>query len=379
MNGTAQVELDEERYAIQHENDPVDAPRRFHFRLASSLCDTPSAAEWLIKPILDKRSLSMIFGDAGTMKSFLATDLGLSIATGKDWHDHETRQSGPVFFIAGEGFGGMPRRIKAWETYHKTDLHGVPFYVSDRPGRFLDKNGVGEIVKAVDELVKENGKPVLVIIDTLNRNFGGGDENSTADMTRFISAVDVLRTRYQCAILIIHHSGLSATERARGASALRAALDWEYRLQKNANGIRILTCTKSKDHTEPPSLSFMPQTITIDEWIDPEDGEPMTSCVLVSTEGTTADKKPLTGARKVAFDTLLAVGEKYVHIDTWRDAAYSSGISPSSSHEAKKKAFQRAVSGLRSSGYVDTRDDYWWPVRDTGQQGDNSGTMSPGH
>jgi len=351
--------------------------RRFHFLPANDLCAMPKPTLWLLKPYIDAGSFAMIFGEAGSMKSFLAIDLGLCTASGHDWHGHDVRQGGAVFYIAGEGFSGINRRIKAWATHHETDLQDVPFFVSDRPAQFLDAESAGEVIQSVDELCKTHGNPSLVIVDTLNRNFGPGDENSTADMTRFISTIDdVLRSRYRCAVLIVHHSGLSATERARGASALRAALDWEYRLQKNADGTRILTCTKAKDHGEPPPICFIPETITLDGWIDPDDGEAMTSCVLRRIEGATADTRPLSGARKVAFDALVAIGDEHVHIDTWRDAAYSAGVSPSSSYEAKKKAFQRAVTDLRAAGYVETQNDYWWSKRDTGQGRDKSGTCT---
>jgi len=52
-----------------------------------------------------------------------------------------------------------------------------------------------------------------------------------------------------------------------------------------------------------------------------------------------------------------------------REAAYSSGISVAPSSEAKKKAFQRAVSDLRANGYIETQNDLWWPKREAGQAG----------
>lgn len=344
--------------------------KRFQFLSANDLCAIPNPIPWLLKPYMDAGSFAMIFGEAGSMKSFLSIDLGLCVATGKNWHGHEVRQRGPVFYIAGEGFSGLNRRIKAWATYRETDLQDIPFFVSDRPAQLLDSESAMEMIQSVDELCKAHGNPSLVIIDTLNRNFGPGDENSTADMTRFISTIDeALRSHYRCAVLIIHHSGLSATERARGASALRAALDWEYRLQNNADGRRILTCTKAKDHMEPPTLYFMPEIITLDGWVDPDDGEVMTSCILHRIEGAAADTRPLSGARKVAFNALVSLGEKYVHIDTWRDAAYSAGVSPSPSQDAKRKAFGRAVSELRDAGLVVANGDYWRVKKDPGQAG----------
>lgn len=339
----------------------TDISRGFHFQSVSDLCVHPVPTQWLIKPYLDAEALASIFGPSGSMKTFEAVDIGMSVASGKDWHGHSVKSGGAVFYILGEGFSGMSRRTKAWSLYHGVKLDEVPFYVSNRPAQFLDKHITSELVRAADELAEAHGKPALIIIDTLNRNFGPGDENSTADMTLFISIVDeALRNRYRCTVLTVHHSGLTATDRARGASAFRAALDWEYRLSKNQDGTRTLDCTKAKDHAEPPPLSFMPKTVMIDEWVD-DDNEIMTSCVLVPVESTSPGLKPLAPTLKVAFEVLLNNGGR-AHIDRWRDACYSAGISPSSNKEAKKKAFQRAVKDLLSKGYVATKDDYWWVV-----------------
>lgn len=336
-------------------------PKGFHFLAAHEICRSPKPTLWLVKDILDAGSMCSWFGDSGSMKSFLSLDLGLSVAASLNaWHGQYIRLSGPVFNIVGEGFNGVNRRVKAWSLYHGLELETIPFFISDRPARFLDKEGTRELVQAVDEMATAHGNPVLIIIDTLNRNFGPGDENSTADMTRFIQSIDdSLRNRYHCAVLIIHHSGLAANDRARGASALRASLDWEYKLQKNSDGSRTLTCTKAKDHAEPAPMYFMPREIRIEDWIDPDDGEVMTSCVMNRIDEVPAIIKPLAGAQKVALDALISSG-KCAHIDVWRKAAYSSGISPASSPEAKKKAFQRAVTNLHTGGYVETKDDYWW-------------------
>ena len=364
----AQTDLhDKAPFYMEETETPEQGNKGFHFLSAHDLCVTPKPTAWLLKSYIDAGSLSMMFGEAGSMKTFLAIDAGLCIASDHEWHGHDVRQKGAVFYIAGEGHAGLNPRLKGWGIYHGVDLRDVPFFVSDRPAQFLDAVSAAEVVQSVDELCKMHGSPSLVIVDTLNRNFGPGDENSTSDMTRFISVIDVaLRSRFRCAVLIVHHSGLSATERARGASALRAALDWEYRLQKNADGTRILTCTKAKDHAEPPAICFMPETITLDGWIDPDDGEVMTSCVLRETERTTADTKRLSGARKVAFDALVNIGQESTHIDMWRDAAYTAGVSPTSSQDAKRKAFKRAVSELRDAGLVVANGDYWTRA-DTGQ------------
>ena len=334
--------------------------REFHFRAASELCKTPTPTDWIVEHYLNAGSLGMIFGEPGSMKSFLAIDIGLCVATGHDWNNCKVKQ-GAVFYIAGEGFGGINRRIMAWSIDNSIDMQGVPFFISDRPARILDKDGGEEVTKAVDVLIEEHGKPVLVIIDTLNRNFGSGDENSTKDMTRFIITIDALRRRYGCAVLIIHHSGLATTERARGASALKASLDWEYQLSKTGdNGsFRTMKCTKAKDFEAAPTISFEPSEVQLDGWTDGD--EPVKSCVLIKTS-----KTPLifsaSNATKVALTSLkkLAPPGKRIHITTWRKAAYADGISKAGTEASKRKAFSKAYRILKEQGVVDCDGNEWW-------------------
>ncbi len=347
----------EERLAIMDDGAPTRTG--FHFKPAAILCEKPSEADWLIDRYMPKNKLMSTFGDAGSGKSCKAIDEGLSVASGIRWHGRRVSQ-GSVFYIAGEGFGGLGRRLKVWSIEHNIDLAGVPFFVSDRPAAIIGQ--VQEVITAIDEMVNIHGTPSLVIVDTLNRNFGAGDENSTSDMTAFVAALDSIRARYGCAISIVHHSGLSATDRARGASALRGALDLEYRLSKNPDGTRTLTCTKAKDHEEPEPLSF--ELCPVDTgWID-ENENPITSCVLRQIEGVTPDcTRSLRGTRKLAYDCLLKLGGDAVDVDEWRMACYDAGISPASSSDAKRKAFKRAVSELRDMHLVSAKNDVWFANR----------------
>lgn len=352
-------------YREEQTEAPILIDNRFHFLPASEMCENPKPTLWVVKLYFDSGSFLMIFGPPGSMKSFLAIDMGLCIASGADWHGHLIRHQGPVFYIAGEGFAGLNRRVKAWADHHGVDLLEVPFFVSNRPAQFLEDESVSEIVSAVDELREAHGEPVLIIIDTLARNFGPGDENKTQDMTKFIKAIDEkLRSRYLCAVAVIHHTGLGEDNRGRGSSALRAALDWEYSLKKAIDGKIVLTCTKSKDHEEPPTLVFKPEKVIIAGWNDPEDGTEATSCVLhrvrSAAESLVAKlNTDKTGDRKSVFDTLSAIGGR-VSIDDWRQAVYDSNKLKQKAQESRSKAFKRSVEYLEREGLVETEDNYWW-------------------
>lgn len=361
------------------------SPRGLQFRSAYVLTQIPPKANWLIKSYIDTCSLIQLFGEPGSMKSFLAIDIGLCIASGHDWHNSPIRKKGLVFYIVGEGFAGLSKRLKAWSLANNVELNEIPFFISDRPMQVLDPCNVKEVIEAIEELKNQHGQPVLVIIDTLNRNFGPGDENQTEDMTAFVNCIDVaIRLRYECAVLIVHHSPLNDSGRARGSSALRGALDWEYCLTKQGD-TRKLSTTKVKDYEPPPEIYFKPKTILLNGWVDEESGEIMTSCVLEKMDtdtdaiGRTKIAK-LKGSQKVAFDCLLKLRESSsclqaegIHINTWRDAAYKAGISPAGSGEANKKAFQRAVKDLRDRGCVEANNDYWRPRGTVYRDGTNEG------
>ncbi len=73
--------------------------------------------------------------------------------------------------------------------------------------------------------------PAFLVVDTVARNFGAGDENSTKDMTAFVTACDDLRASVTAMTLcLVHHTGWSDdhAHRPRGSIALHAATDLEY-------------------------------------------------------------------------------------------------------------------------------------------------------
>jgi len=346
----------------------------FQFRSAHALTQDPPKANWLIKSYIDACSFMQLFGEPGSMKSFVAIDMGLCVATGIDWHGSPVRKKGPVFYIAGEGFSGLSKRLRAWSLTNNIDLKEVHFFVSDRPAQILDPLNVREVIEAIEDLKKQHGQPVFVIIDTLNRNFGPGDENQTEDMTAFVNCIDAdIRLRYGCSVLIVHHSPLNDSGRARGASALRGALDWEYCLTKQKD-LRKLTCTKVKDYEPPVDVFFKPRSILLDGWVDEDDGKTMTSCVLEKVDGDFIECKSnaakLKGPQEVAFNSLLKLYESSgcdktigVNIQDWRNAAYKAGISPTGKPEAKQKAFVRAIEKLTALGLIEATNNFYRPLR----------------
>ncbi len=282
--------------------------------------------EYHISGLIETDALVVLFGDPATGKSFIAIDIACCVATGSDFHGHDAMQ-GPVFYIAGEGRNGIRRRLSAWETHYDTSLIEAPLYVSRASAQFLDGNSATMVANAIETLTAEHGVPRLIVVDTLARNFGAGDENSQKDMTGFIVAMDALRLRLPgCTIIIVHHSGHGDKDRARGSSVLKGAVDAEYKTTKSNDRIKLEN-HKMKDGPPPRAKEFRLETVG------------HSAALVCLGEPAGSSSTGLSRDQQAAWDAFNECCGEVVATDQWRDRFYAK-------HEgtdgAKRKAFQRA-------------------------------------
>jgi hypothetical protein len=361
---------------------PKKDARKLRLVSSSDLVLTPP--RWVIKNHLEKEVTAEIYGASGTMKTFIVMDMGLSISTGRDWHGCKVEKS-PVIYICGEGKANIKKRIEAWEKLHGIRAPG--FYVSTCAARMLDEDSIEEIKDAVNQIALKEGQPGLLIIDTLNRNFGQGDENSTQDMTQYIQAVDNLKDSLKCTVLTVHHTGLGDATRGRGSSVLRGAMDFEYIVEKTGGDIEdqilTLTCTKAKDFDAPRPRAFRP--VLIDLGLLDEDMRPVTSLALeLSDEQPAKKRKKLSLPNQIALDALkaLTVHGEDASETAWRQECYARGISTADKPDAQRKAFSRARTVLIENFYIQTRDEKYWLCRskkDSDQPGQTGQAGQAGH
>lgn len=302
--------------------------------------------DFLIDGLIETDTLALMFGDPGCGKSFAALDLAACVATNRPFHGRDV-SGGPVVYLAGEGKSGLVRRFMAWCQHHGQAGDDVPLMLSERAANFLDAATMAAVAASCDAVGERYGDPVLIVVDTVARSFGGGDENSTMDMGEFICAVDDLRARYpKAVILLVHHTGHAEKSRARGSMALKGALDAEYRVEKQDAAVTV-TCTKMKDAPEPGPIAFELQDVKLG--VDRK-GREFGSAVLVETEFT-GKAKSLTKAEQFAIDTYRAAFEKHgiseegairgLHKDHWREEFITSHRSDKAT--TKRSAFSRAL------------------------------------
>ena len=254
----------------QSVDGPVAAKKKLKLVRADLIEMRPP--DWLLRGTLERDTFALVFGDPGCGKSFVAIDWACRIATRTPWRGNSV-QGGTVVYIAGEGQQGFGRRIRAWSEFNGVDIAGIPLFVAPA----VAISNPSDLVALAGAIDASSGRPVLIVVDTLARSFGAGDENSTQDMSQFVSACDAIRQRYGCTILVVHHTGHGDKSRARGAIALKAALDAEYRLENHDN--LLLTATKMKDAETPPPLTMELVTVELPGLVD-EFGNPITSAAI---------------------------------------------------------------------------------------------------
>lgn len=257
------------------------------FVKAGDLLESLTATRWVVKGLLEADALALIYGAPNDGKSFLTLDFACCVSMGMPWQGHKTQQS-PVLYIAGEGHGGISRRLAAWEKHHGVSLKNAPLFISIKAVSLLDPAEAAEIVRDAEEIVPTGTKPGLVVIDTVARATVGANESDAKDMGQFVNVIDqALKNRWGANVLLVHHSGKDATKGARGSSAIRGALDQEFSLEvKGDKGrTKILRCTKMKDAEKPEPINFELKKILLKEVVDQfGDIEVISSLVTIPQE-----------------------------------------------------------------------------------------------
>jgi hypothetical protein len=230
---------------------------------------------------------------------------------------------------------------------------------------------VREIAEAVTAAGAAGG---LLVVDTLNRAASGADENSVVDMGAIIAAAKGQQSKLGGLVLLVHHSGKDTTKGLRGHSSLHAALDAAIEVSRTDDR-RDWRIAKAKDGDDGAAHPFSLERVEIGEH---DDGEPMTSCVVVAGEHKAEFRRvlpPKSGNMRVIWDALgellrqagdvrpanapdrLPLGRPAVGLD-----AAIEGTRERLACDAKRRTerAQQALTGLQAKGLIVIDGGYVW-------------------
>jgi hypothetical protein len=300
------------------------------------LHDKASAVRWAVKGVIAEQGIGFIYGASGTFKSFLALDYALHRAYGMRWMGRRTKQAVPVY-LAAEGGAGIMKRIQAWHLARGMDWRACPMRFVLVP---LTLRTQASVLR--DAVLATGVQCGDLIVDTMSQTFTG-NENSNDEVADFLRVLGTeLRDALGATVTVVHHSGHSATERPRGASAIIANVDFAFGVFRDEKEMLCtVEFTKVKDGERPADETF---ALSVNELGRDEDGDAITSLSarhLNNAEELVATMRAEgTAGRGGRNQQLLSLVQNGMPEKDLRRAFYD--VLGTNDPEARKKAFYRS-------------------------------------
>ena len=306
--------------------------------------------------------MSVIYGDTNVGKSFLALDLAMHVALGWRRFDRDVER-GAVVYVAGEGGGGMKRRIAAFLQRNGIEqTKDIPFALIPEYDRFPRQAQHRGLHRDAERIEGTFGVP----------HHGGS--SSIRSVVPLRAEMRTLPTIWghswaapiRCApvtgahLSFVHHTGKDDSKGARGHSLLKAAVDTEIEVRRQ-DGVVKVTVTKQRDLETGTGFAFKLATIELGRKAR---GKRVTSCVVepavIKPVLNEAEKEASEILRTMLFDSEAT----YVRIADWRSVIMSrEDLLPGQSQGTKKKQWQRLRDGLKKKGIIEVSGDQVWLKR----------------
>ncbi|MFZ4859229.1 MAG: AAA family ATPase [Desulfuromonadaceae bacterium] len=258
--------------------------------------------EYLIDELMECDTIGQTFGESGSGKSFVVISKSLAVSEGGTWNGYQCKK-GVVLYLAGEGYKGIKRRVKAWMDHHGKTITDIRNFRLSRQKISFEATDIREVITEGKALERELGESIAyIVIDTLARHIIG-DENKTPDMNAFIEAKDRLRIAFPGSVVeSVHHTGLAGENkrRGRGSGAGKGAFDYEILCIDGT-----LEFTKMKESEKPQPIEFKLVPVVIGTR---KNGKPITSCIVQFGERSASQKAAtMSPLEKTALKALVTV------------------------------------------------------------------------
>ena len=243
--------------------------------------------DWLVGQLWGRAAVGFVAGAPKTMKSWLALDMAVSVASGTACLGRfAVDDVGPALvYLAEDHLSAVRQRVEALCKHRALDLRHLDLHVIATPSLRLDlPTDLQRLDRALQEV-----QPRLLVLDPLVR-LHRGDENSSADVSSLLGALRELNRRHDVAIVVVHH--MSKKARAHLGQALRGSGDlhaWTdsacYLVHRGKGELQLTVEHRAGPAPEPMRLRL----------VDDEDG------IRLRLSGTDRPTPPLAEAVRTAL------------------------------------------------------------------------------
>lgn len=212
---------------------------------------------WLYYPYLALGELSMLEGDPGLGKSYLAQMIGASIVEGKRLPAVDRRKiiKGPVLYFDFENSAGsVTKKRLRWNGFTgQKDFHVCADILS-----INEEENKEKVFRALERI-----KPVLTVFDPINSYIGSADAYKAHEAQQAFGHFRDIATRFDTAVLAIRHLTKSTKEKAlyRGQGSIAFAglsrVVMTVGQHPEDPETRVMAVTKLNVTHRPQALEFM--------------------------------------------------------------------------------------------------------------------------
>jgi len=327
----------------------TDAPKlpRFYVHPAAQFSEG-APLDWLIRGVIPRAELVVMYGEPGSGKSFLALDMAVAVATGSPWREKKVRQ-GRVVYVAAEGATGFRKRLHATAEDRGLSLADLPLgVIADAPDLMQSADAT-----AIARALAAAGGADLIVIDTFARVMPGANENSGEDVGKVLKHCKGIAQAFGAVVLMVHHSGKDASKGARGWSGLRGAADTELEVVRS-DAARSVTVSKQKDGEDGAEFAFKLETVVLG--LDAE-GEEISTCVVRHTEDKPvkrSERGPKGSVERLVLDVMrdvIPLGSEWVEVlDVKAKAKEQMPFDPAEGRrDTRGQRLDRAIDHLREA------------------------------
>lgn len=284
-------------HETEEESDDEDDEDEEYQYLSQSLANIEEEQiDWLWYPYLARGEMTILEGDPGLGKSYLAQMVAMHICDGKKLPSKKPKRStGRIAYFDMEN---SPSTVTRKRLRCNAIEHLENFYQETMTFSINDEEALEGIDKALKKI-----RPSLVVFDTINSYMGNADTYKSSDVQQQLKYFVNIARRNNCAVLILRHLTKSNKEKSlyRGQGSIAfvgmARIVLTVGKHPEDDEIRVMATTKNNITAHPKSLGFsirsLPDTLREEDrslfvWGEVYD---LNADQIVSVSTSTSDKK----------------------------------------------------------------------------------------
>ena len=213
------------------------------------LREPPPPVPWLVDGIVARGYLTVLHGDGGIGKSFLALQLCVAAMSGGRFLDRDTKRCRVLYVDAENGEGEAHRRLHLLGAEEGiADL--FEYVVADAHDLIKNSDDLEDMVCIC--------KPDLIVVDSLASVWSIQEIDAT-EMTKALTVLTRIADRHDAGVIALHHDKKDGSI-YRGSSAVQAACQVRFHLRRysadDADDASKLVLQRKKNRMGPQDLNI---------------------------------------------------------------------------------------------------------------------------